>query len=607
MVAKPKINLDLQKIKTFGISHVEKIVFGLFGLIVLILLYKTFGLERVTQRPNDLRVKVQAARQNLERSVFKVDEAGIVVKDYSEKAKQVTKKLTLAGYEWEPVRPSVWPPGDKRGRPQLLAIEDIKVSTGLAMFDLAAEMQPARTNQESTGDRAATERAATEKDDQKGRAATRRASRLREPKLEEPAPPSTTAQGPQGLRYAVVLGLVPLERQTKEFLDRFRNVAMPTEADRRPHYRRGWVQRAEVVPGAADDKLKWEWLDARTGENAKIKGRLASGTEELAAASVVDPALTEPLPRLHSGQWNAAEVVHDKLPLARKGGAGETRVEGDTQRREAPPPPAGDALDPLAAEPAAAPAAQPKQEEPKADEVKEPDYLLFRYFDFTLKPGKTYKYRVVLAMDNPNFGIDEDQLEDPSLGKKEVVFSPTSDPSPAVAAPFGGSFFAGDLIAATADREVAASVAVEQMMETGGRAEQVVSPVFRGRLANFKLDEPVLVSENNADPKLAAKDKPVQVQTECAVLDMAPGDGQTKAADLLVMDPSGRLIVRKSASEHARFEDIAQRVKDAKKKPREKEDSADQLSDSKKPAKERRRGGGGLAERAQQLNPNVSP
>src|SRR5690606_38238605 len=46
------------------------------------------------------------------------------------------------------------------------------------------------------------------------------------------------------------------------------------------------------------------------------------------------------------------------------------------------------------------------------------DYKLFRYFDFTAQPGKMYRYRVRVTLEDPNFPINPElrpkphQLED---------------------------------------------------------------------------------------------------------------------------------------------------------------------------------------------------
>ena len=42
---------------------------------------------------------------------------------------------------------------------------------------------------------------------------------------------------------------------------------------------------------------------------------------------------------------------------------------------------------------------------------EEPQYLLFRFFDFSVEPGKYYRYRVKLLLSNPNHEVPVQYLE----------------------------------------------------------------------------------------------------------------------------------------------------------------------------------------------------
>jgi hypothetical protein len=81
------------------------------------------------------------------------------------------------------------------------------------------------------------------------------------------------------------------------------------------------------------------------------------------------------------------------------------------------------------------------------------DYWLLRFFDFTVEPGKKYKYRVQLILADPNAGIpssmgmlDQTVLDrrtneaKTSKNKKPLVYrkAAISDPSPAVGIPIDG-------------------------------------------------------------------------------------------------------------------------------------------------------------------------
>ncbi|MCL2349608.1 MAG: hypothetical protein FWC50_15265 [Planctomycetaceae bacterium] len=58
-------------------------------------------------------------------------------------------------------------------------------------------------------------------------------------------------------------------------------------------------------------------------------------------------------------------------------------------------------------------------------------YCLFRYFDFDVEPGKSYQYKVRLALWNPNYRMNEKYLESEDLKKESILlteFSETTNP-----------------------------------------------------------------------------------------------------------------------------------------------------------------------------------
>jgi hypothetical protein len=60
------------------------------------------------------------------------------------------------------------------------------------------------------------------------------------------------------------------------------------------------------------------------------------------------------------------------------------------------------------------------------------EFKLLRFFDFSVKPGKSYIYRVSLALKNPNFGIDTAKLQNADYAKEKYFFTnlPTNDKLP---------------------------------------------------------------------------------------------------------------------------------------------------------------------------------
>ena len=63
------------------------------------------------------------------------------------------------------------------------------------------------------------------------------------------------------------------------------------------------------------------------------------------------------------------------------------------------------------------------------NQMQKPDtrlskYLLFRYFDFTVTPGNSYRYRVRLVLRNPNYKRPVEELVDASVAEGELRMTP---------------------------------------------------------------------------------------------------------------------------------------------------------------------------------------
>lgn len=63
------------------------------------------------------------------------------------------------------------------------------------------------------------------------------------------------------------------------------------------------------------------------------------------------------------------------------------------------------------------------------------DFRLFRFVDTDVTPGERYRYRVRLALGNPNFGLGKQHLADPAAAKGEYLLSKESAATPAVEVP----------------------------------------------------------------------------------------------------------------------------------------------------------------------------
>lgn len=67
--------------------------------------------------------------------------------------------------------------------------------------------------------------------------------------------------------------------------------------------------------------------------------------------------------------------------------------------------------------------------------------LLFRYLDFAVEQGKTYRYRVQVELENPHYGVPLDELEDHALGERVTLKTDWSEPSGAIRVPYDYDYF----------------------------------------------------------------------------------------------------------------------------------------------------------------------
>lgn len=125
-------------------------------------------------------------------------------------------------------------------------------------------------------------------------------------------------------------------------------------------------------------------------------------------------------------------------------------------------------------------------EEEATEEVQEVEHLLFRFFDFTVQPGKHYRYRVKLVLANPNYGMLPQFLEKEGMEKVKTLEADWSDPSPSVAVPLDSQVLASS---ARASDGTATVMLVRFEEKDGAAAAEEFTTVARGQLLNY-FDRP---------------------------------------------------------------------------------------------------------------------
>jgi hypothetical protein len=74
------------------------------------------------------------------------------------------------------------------------------------------------------------------------------------------------------------------------------------------------------------------------------------------------------------------------------------------------------------------------------------EYRLFRFIDTTVQPGRTYRYRITVALRNPNFDLPGQYLGSVDFARGQFLLSTPSEPSPAVQVPETTAVLAGFLM-----------------------------------------------------------------------------------------------------------------------------------------------------------------
>jgi len=379
---KLKINVDQAAIKMFFLEQSEKIVFGAIVLCFGLIVYGAVGRgETFDKQPDDLVDSAANAEDHIKRGEL----PPVPYRDYLEIAKNNSQPIEFEDYLWEkPLDKPLRPFKPLRDTPPLVNVQELRAVAGRTALQLPA---------------------------QRGAQDPRRAR-----------------GGPQGFRYAVLTGLIPKKKQEFLYGDYFRDrVAYNPERDV-PQYLWYAVERAEVEGMEEPAEADFVPLNLQQGvDMAKLwSGHRGGRGEELADPKYVHPALTFPLPPRVSGTWGK-EVVHpDEIPLPApvEQGMGERRFMGTAGVGGAEVPGAAETPGvpriPGIPEGVAIPGMPGEEEgtrvpEPETMRDLEPDHLLFRFFDFSVQPGRKYRYRVKLWLVNPNYGLDPRYLKDTSL------------------------------------------------------------------------------------------------------------------------------------------------------------------------------------------------
>lgn len=506
-------------IKGWFMAHGEKLAFGAAGLIFVLLVYKAVGREVLPadKEPPRLAEKATQATQHVVNS--KWDGTSLQPPVYVERAKR--ENIAALNYKLRSFNRPIYDIKGKRGDPVILAAEGLRATAGHGILALFANVDPnapreVRDQNYGDGDLAP------------GQA---RPAGVR-------APNGST---PEGKYWAVITGLIPVKKQLGEYQKEFERAKAEDRAADVPTYLGFTIERAEIDPNSPET-LNWQKLD-KVAANA-FNARWATTAREVVAAKFIDPKFTVQLPPLLGEDWKESVAHPGEIPLA-----------------NAPPPPTDPAAVPAAAPVPAAdpnnpfgdginreppkPAALPDADVARAQQDKPAEHRLFRFFDFTVEPGKQYRYRIMLGLSNPNFNLPVKYLKNPEKAKDSFVASPMSESTPVVFIPKAEQILAGPKPGdrPTISGEPEATVMLTKFDTVKGTFAAKEIKVMRGNLTFYEGSVVV------RDPiKNALKEDAIRFDHNALVLDIRGGQdllGRVKSStpsEVLLLDSEGNIV-----------------------------------------------------------------
>ncbi|MEK6236304.1 MAG: hypothetical protein N2C14_16480, partial [Planctomycetales bacterium] len=445
--------------------------------------------------------------------------------------------VEFATADWNP---NIRPPDNKRGRPSLYAMIQLETADGVGAFNLrevedeeegddpfgdALGGAPERTRERAPAPRRPrkpTGRGRDADDEREMEAAryldglerfkrlagrrgqggavrgqrrgpdSRDAGPARGEEAEIPTGPLELGQGnyAEGKRWIVITGLIPFAKQQREFFDRLMVRTSNVQEQDYVMFAGMDVERAEVLPEGLG-----EWVSLSMDAVAKEMEGWAEQLPEIVDERVLANGLCSTLPPLIDREWEYRNVVHSTLDKFRLQDEEVIEQAQNILQDQPEDNPAGPGAqrgrflfrDALGSEYRDQQRnRQFAQQQLEAVDDRTHEHRMFRFFDFTVEPGKSYVYRVRLTVRNPNYRMPAKLLNSPLLSAEEFLDGPWSEPSQAHEVPKNSYLLAGKAKPPLTAKDGLVTVMINQWNDRQGVNAASPFDIVRGQIADFQ-------------------------------------------------------------------------------------------------------------------------
>jgi|GEM_PF-1659792 len=578
------------------IEHGEKAAFGVLVLVLGYAVYSAITHPTYEKRPEQLRAQaeskltaIQNARPDDEfKTQFPVENFAAKVDAANQPIKPQEFAISTPFYI---DRTAVL--GEKRGQPELLPA--VELTARFVRMSIATNPAPTQPSPMGASPMAPASPMGTA-----ARGGARRGPMApaagggaeSTPSGEGPSGGVAYSSGaaPKGKMAIVVVGRVPVQEQLLKYQQEFQNSRFSDKDRDIPFYVTFLLERADVTHNPENP----QWTSVVDGQSLIVANLLEMNEWAGTAPEVVDQThvrtlqldqasgawsnFTSPLPPRLLEEWSSEVTCKSikKLEPQTDPLLGGQPNAGEAQQPVATVPMGGNPFSnpfqvgPLAQpqgtrNPAGTPDPSVRRNDPqKKDEMSD---ILLRFFDFKVEPNHRYQYRVKLVLRNPNFNLPDRYLKDPSQAKAMYVFSPDSDPTPAVAVSGYSEVLAGGVEPPRGISEATATVIIRNRdADTGAIVAYEFPGVERGTLLNFEVVKKNVrgktigaLMPNPATSKVSVAEHAVFKSNELLldlrggdVLPSPPNDRRVReTSGVLVLDENGWLQVRGEFAELA--------------------------------------------------------